>query len=94
MTLISVIVHLQHDWLPLVGQHIEIRLDGRKIRDGWVDDVTHDGSILWLAADGPHLRAMVERADGYEVWIRYKWETPGIGSQNSGYNGTNEIGNP
>ncbi|MCD4853709.1 hypothetical protein LN996_23080 [Arthrobacter sp. AK01] len=35
---------------------------------GLVEDVTSDGSILWLAADGPVTRTMVEKSEGYEVW--------------------------
>lgn len=67
-------LHLQPDWLPLVGEFVEIRLAGQPIRTGTVDAVTTDNSILWLAADGGYLRAMVERTEGCEVWIRYKWE--------------------
>lgn len=62
-------LHLQPDWLPLVGEFGEIRLAGQPVRTGTVDAVTTDNSILWLAADGGHLRAMVERTLGCEVWI-------------------------
>jgi hypothetical protein len=66
--------HLQTDWLPLVGEAVEVRLNNEFIRFGVVDAVTNDNSILWLAVDGVNTRSMVERADGYEVWIDYKWE--------------------
>lgn len=68
--------HLQTDWLPLVGQDVEVRLHGETLRQGTVDAVTLDNSILWLAAEGEHGRAMWERAEGYTVWVRYKWEKP------------------
>ncbi len=69
-------VHLQHNWLPVIGEAVEIRLNGQTVRHGIVDNVTNDDSILWLMADHPYHRQMVNRADGYEVWIRYIWEKP------------------
>lgn len=66
--------HIQSDWLPLVGEVVEIRLNGQVVRTGVVDAVTDDNSILWVAGHGALPRAMVERADGYKVWIDYKWE--------------------
>jgi hypothetical protein len=67
-------LHLQHDWFPVIGEHVEIRINGRGLRSGLVDDVTPDGAILWLAANGADSRMMITRSDGYEVWIDYKWE--------------------
>ncbi|MFF1832366.1 hypothetical protein [Paenarthrobacter sp. NPDC058040] len=68
--------HIQHDWLPLVGEVVEVRLHNEFVRYGVVDAVTNDNSILWLAVDGVNTRTMVERAEGYEIWIDYKWERP------------------
>ncbi|MFJ4027512.1 hypothetical protein ACIPWF_09975 [Paenarthrobacter sp. NPDC089989] len=45
------------------------------MRSGFVDGVTTDGSILWLAAYGAEPRTMFERFQGYTAWIEYKWET-------------------
>jgi hypothetical protein len=67
-------LHPQHDWTPVIGEQVEIRNNGQAVRSGVVDCVTHDGSILWLAAEGAFCREMINRADGYEVWIDYKWE--------------------
>jgi len=67
-------LHIQTDWLPVVGQVVEIRLHGQAVRTGTVDAVTSDNSILWLAAEGAYPRVMLERSAGYNVWIRYKWE--------------------
>lgn len=67
--------HRQHEWLPVRGEAVQIRNNGRIIREGFVDAVTADGSILWLAADGAFPRQMVCKADGDEVWITYKWDT-------------------
>jgi hypothetical protein len=67
-------LHIQYDWLPAVGETVEIRRAGRTIRAGTVDAVAADGSLLWLATEGLHLRALFERSEGYEVWIPHKWE--------------------
>ncbi|MCZ9884703.1 hypothetical protein [Arthrobacter sp. B2a2-09] len=68
--------HIQPDWLPLVGEVVEVRLHNEVVRHGIVDAVTNDNSILWLAVDGVNPRTMVQRWDGYEIWIDYKWEKP------------------
>lgn len=69
--------HKQDEWLPLVGETVQIRNNGRFVRAGIVDAVTIDDAILWLAADGVIQRQLIARADGYEVWMTYKWETAG-----------------
>lgn len=71
--------HQQYDWFPVVGEAVQIRNNGAIIREGIVEAVTHDDSILWLAADGANSRQMVCRAEGDEVWITYKWDTTGAG---------------
>jgi hypothetical protein len=68
-------LHLQHDWLPVIGEVVEIRCGGEAVRTGIVDGVTADGGILWLTANGAEPRAMFERSQGFSVWIEYKWET-------------------
>jgi hypothetical protein len=68
-------LHLQHDWLPVVGETVEIRRGGGTVRTGVVDAVTTDGRVLWISADGAERRAMFERANGLTVWIEYKWES-------------------
>lgn len=67
-------LHLQHDWVPVLGQTVEIRHWHSTVRAGRVDAVTQDGSILWLASEGHHPRCLFERAEGYQVWIQYTWE--------------------
>jgi len=68
-------LHLQHDWLAVIGQCVEIRRGHTPVRTGVVDSVTDDGSILWIAAHGVHPRMMIERALGFQVWVSYKWDT-------------------
>lgn len=67
--------HLQYDWLPVVGEMVEIRREGEAVRTGVVDGVTPDGRILWISGDGAEQRAMFEHAQGFTVWIEYKWES-------------------
>ena len=70
-------LHLQHDWLPVLGRTVEIRQWNATVRAGRVDAVTDDGDILWLAPDGHHPRCLFERSLGYQVWIQYAWERQG-----------------
>ncbi|BCW35996.1 hypothetical protein StoSoilA2_20520 [Arthrobacter sp. StoSoilA2] len=67
--------HRQHDWQPVQGETVQIRNKGRVVREGMVDAVTLDDSILWLAAEGNTPRQMACKNDGDEVWIIYRWET-------------------
>lgn len=68
-------VHFQRDWYQVVGEHVQVRLGNREVRSGVVEAVTADDGILWIAASGGESRALYERAQGYSVWIEYKWET-------------------
>lgn len=72
--------HFQHEWHPLVGQQVVVRLHGNVVRYGIVDAVTEDDEVLWLNLEGPASRQLFERSEGFEVWIDYKWETRGQGS--------------
>jgi hypothetical protein len=67
-------LHLQCDWHPVVGELVEIRRDNQVVRTGAVEAVTSDDGILWIAAEGAERRTLYERAQGYSVWIKYKWE--------------------
>jgi hypothetical protein len=69
-------LHLQSDWHRTLGQHVEIRRYGNTVREGTVDAVMPDDSILWISASGIHPRQMVQRADGFEVYARYQWDAP------------------
>ncbi|WP_461175306.1 hypothetical protein M1D93_20355 (plasmid) [Arthrobacter sp. Z1-9] len=57
------------EWSQLVGAFVEVRNDKRVLRSGFVDDAMADSSALWLAADGIDGRALITRAEGYEVWV-------------------------
>lgn len=67
--------HLQPKWQPLIGQPVIVKLQDEEIRRGVVDAVTDDDQILWLDNDGAEPRRLFHRADGFNVWIDYRWET-------------------
>ena len=62
--------HYRHDaWQNLIGALVEVRKDGAVVREGFVDDVMPDSSVLWIAADGFTGRVLIEAAEGYEMWV-------------------------
>jgi len=58
------------DWAVLHGENVQIRKHGLKVRHGRVDAVSADASVLWIEANGPFLRTLVEKSQGYTVWPR------------------------
>ncbi len=46
---------------------MSVRHERRPLQIGLVEDVTADGSILWLAANGVETRVLIDRAEGYEI---------------------------
>ena len=58
------------DWSRLHSMHVQITEGGRTLREGQVDMVADDGTVLWLARDGVLERQLVLRSDGVEAWIR------------------------
>lgn len=47
-------INILHDWLPIEGEWVEIRKEGRLVCAGIVDAVAADGSVLWLGQDRPN----------------------------------------
>lgn len=70
-------MHRTDQWQSLVGEIIEIRLDGELYRQGVVDDVMPDASGLWIALEGAFQREFIDAASGFEVWTspcqRSRW---------------------
>ncbi|BCW44693.1 hypothetical protein [Arthrobacter sp. StoSoilB5] len=64
-------LHLHQHWQSLVGRHVLIVRNGAVVRSGTVDDVTVDDEALWLARDGAEPRRLIEKIDGYEVWMEH-----------------------
>ncbi|WP_181037312.1 hypothetical protein [Arthrobacter sp. 4R501] len=56
------------DWNRLAGAKAEIHRRGQLVRAGVVDAVMPDATMRWLVADHNGNRALVESAEGYEVW--------------------------
>lgn len=57
------------DWSQLIGAFIQVRHEKQCLRSGFVDDAMADSSALWLAAAGIDGRALITKAEGYEVWV-------------------------
>ncbi|MEN8585356.1 hypothetical protein ABFP37_21935 [Burkholderia sp. RS01] len=59
-----------NEWNLLIGAFVEIRKGQEFVRAGFVDHAMPDSSALWLAASGPHTRTLLEKSEGYEVWVQ------------------------
>ena len=57
------------NWDRLIGALVQIRRGNRVIRTGIVESAMPDSSVLWLAADGIHLRSMYVAAENYTAWV-------------------------
>jgi hypothetical protein len=55
------------DWSVLAGGVVELRIEERFIRTAEVEEVTGDGSIMWLRFDGNHTRQLITKTDGYDI---------------------------
>lgn len=57
------------DWNYLLGRIVEVRTGGHRIRNGVVEAVSSDSSMMWLGFDGVHGRQLIMNTDGYEISI-------------------------
>jgi hypothetical protein len=62
-----------NDWNQLIGALVEVRKNHEVVRTGIVGDAIPDSSALWLAADRSDNRALIEAAEGHEVWVELDW---------------------
>lgn len=62
-------IYRHDDWSQLVGAYVEVRNNKKCLRSGFVEDAMPDSSALWLAANGADGRALIAKAEGYEVWV-------------------------
>jgi hypothetical protein len=71
-------MHRTDQWQSLVGEIVEVRLDGGLHRRGIVDEAMPDGSGLWLAPEAVFQREFIDAASGFEVWTslypRSRWD--------------------
>lgn len=49
-------------------EFVELRSGGRITAAGWVNDLTPDGTIIWICLTGGRGRVMVHRDEGIEIW--------------------------
>ena len=77
-------MHRTDQWQSLVGEIVEVRLDGEVYRRGLVDDAMPDGSGIWIAPEAVFPREFIDAASGFEVrtslYPRSRWDkaTPEI----------------
>lgn len=60
---------LVDDWFRLPATTVEIRHHGTYVRTARVDAATADSRMLWLSPEGVESRVLIDKLDGYEVWI-------------------------
>jgi len=52
-----------------MGMPVQIRRRDVPIRQGLVEDITPDGSAIWLAQEGNFGRMLVHKDEEYKVWV-------------------------
>lgn len=57
------------DWFRLPAATVEIRHHGTYFRTARVDAATADSRMLWLSPEGVESRVLIDKLDGYELWI-------------------------
>ena len=57
--------HWKYLWLE---EFVELRRAGRVTATGWVDDLTADGTIIWIYLKEGRGRVMIHRNDGFDIW--------------------------
>lgn len=57
------------DWFRLPAATVEIRQHGTYVRTARVEAATQDSRMLWLCREGVDSRVLIDKLDGYEVWI-------------------------
>jgi hypothetical protein len=78
-------MHRTDQWQSLVGEIVEVRLDGGLHRRGLIDQAMLDGSGLWLAPQALFQRELIDAASGFEVWTslypRSRWDNAASASE-------------
>lgn len=62
-------LHRYDEWMRLQGTYVEVRLNGQVVRVGTVDAATSDSTMIWLSQDGVDKRILIDKVEGYNVWI-------------------------
>jgi len=73
-------LHRTDQWQSLLGEMVEVWLDGKLYRRGLVDATMPNASGLWIAPEGAFQRQFIDASDGYEVWTTFYPRSGGAGS--------------
>jgi hypothetical protein len=57
------------DWFRLPTATVEIRRNGTYVRTARVEEASPDCRMLWLSPEDVDSRVLIDKFDGYEVWI-------------------------
>lgn len=49
-------------------EFVEIRRQGREPAAGWVDDISPDGTVIWINLASGRGRIMIHVGDGFDIW--------------------------
>lgn len=61
-------LHRTDQWQSLVGEIVQVWLNGTLYRKGQVDNAMPDASGLWIAQEGAFQREYIGAAMGFDVW--------------------------
>lgn len=50
------------------AEFVELKRGPKVLDTGWVDDLTHDGKILWIQLSQGKGRKMIHNNEGIDVW--------------------------
>lgn len=58
-----------NDWSLLAGFQVQVRLNRWPLRYGRVEEVTRDGSALWVEAGSGFGRQLVDQGSGFQILV-------------------------
>lgn len=73
------VMHPTDQWQSLVGEIVEVRIDGDVYRKGRVDAAMPDASGLWIGQEAVFQREFIDASSGYEVWTSLYPRSPWAG---------------
>lgn len=65
-------IYRVEDWCRLTSTVVDVHRNGHFIRSGRVEVVSADSRMLWLSPDGVESRVLIDKFDGYEIWLKSK----------------------
>lgn len=49
-------------------ERVQLRRGQRVLGTGWVDELTADGTIVWIHLSNGHGRVLIHDSDGIHIW--------------------------